>query len=151
MQTLYFALAFAIGLVLPLQAAINNTLKPVLGGSTLLVALVSFCVGGLVLAGLSLLSAQPFGSLSNLPKVAWWQLLGGTLGAFFVFGTTLLAPRIGLAALMALIVAGQLCSSLLFDRIGVFGLAVRSVAWPQLVGVALVIAGVLLVNFGGRE
>ncbi len=151
MQPLFLVMAFAIGLVLPLQAAINNTLKPALGGSTLLVALVSFCVGGLVLAGLSLLSAQPLASLSNLSKVAWWQLLGGALGAFFVFGTTLLAPRIGLAALMALIVAGQLCSSLLFDRIGVFGLPVRAVSWPQLAGVLLVVAGVLLVNFGGRE
>jgi transporter family-2 protein len=38
-------LALVIGLVIPLQAAVNNQLKGVIGGSTVLAALVSFLCG----------------------------------------------------------------------------------------------------------
>src|SRR3990170_4500984 len=93
-------LALVIGLVIPLQAAVNNQLK------------------------------------------------GGPMGALFVFGTTLLAPRLGVAAMLALIICGQIASSLMFDRFGVLGLPLREISTPRLIGAALVVAGVLLVNFG---
>ncbi len=82
--------------------------------------------------------------------MAWWEWLGGALGAFFVFGSTLLAPRIGVAAMIALIVAGQVISSLVFDRYGLLGLPVRSISGVRLAGAALILAGAVLVNFGDR-
>ncbi len=98
----------------------------------------------------SALAGQPFAALGGLPRVPWWQWLGGFLGAFFVFGSTLLAPRIGLAAMISLIVAGQVCSSLLFDHFGFMGLEVRGLSWVRLLGAGLILAGAVLVNFGER-
>jgi transporter family-2 protein len=72
------------------------------------------------------------------------------MGALFVFGTTLLAPRIGVTVMVALIIGGQVLSSLLFDRFGLLGFAVREISLPRLAGVLLVLAGVLLVSFGDR-
>lgn len=150
MVLFFLLMAFSIGLVIPLQSAVNSSLRDTLGSGSMLAALVSFAVGTLVLALISAMTGQPFGTLAGLPRIAWWQWLGGALGAFFVFGSTLLAPRIGLAAMISLIVAGQVLSSLVFDRYGLVGLPVRDVSWIRLAGVILLLGGAVLVNFGDR-
>jgi transporter family-2 protein len=150
MVLLLLLLAFVIGLMLPLQAAINSSLRDTLGSGSVLAALVSFGVGTLALASLGLITGQPFAALSGLPRIAWWQWLGGFLGATFIFGSTLLAPRIGLAAMTSLIVAGQVVSSLTFDRYGLLGLPIRGISWVRLVGALLLLVGAVLVNFGDR-
>ena len=150
MILLFLAMAFAIGLAVPLQSAVNNALRASLHSGSMLAALVSFTVGTVALLVVSGLTGQPFASLEGLPRVPWWQWLGGFLGAFFVFGSTLLAPRIGLAAMVSLIVAGQVCSSLIFDRFGLLGLELRGLSWIRLLGAALILAGAVLVNFGDR-
>jgi transporter family-2 protein len=143
----YLLLAFAIGCMIPLQAAINNQLKAHLDGSTLMAAFVSFFVGTVALAVAVAFSGTRWQSLAGLGDAKAWQLTGGLLGAVFVFATTLLVPRIGAAKMMALIVAGQVLVSLLLDHQGWLGLAVREVTTPRLIGAVLLVAGVLLVNF----
>lgn len=150
MTLLLLAMAFFIGLVIPLQSAVNSSLRDTLRSGSLLAALVSFGVGTGVLLLASILTRQPLAALGGLSRVAWWEWLGGALGAFFVFGSTLLAPRIGLAAMISLIVAGQVCSSLAFDRFGWFGLPERGITWIRLLGAVLILAGAVLVNFGDR-
>lgn len=146
----FLLMAFVIGLIVPLQSTVNNALRATLGSGTLLAAFVSFAVGTLSLLILGVATSQPFATLGGLPRVPWWQWLGGVMGAFFVFGTTLLAPRIGLAAMVSLIVAGQVVSSLLFDRFGLLGLPVRDISWVRLGGALFILAGAVLVNFGDR-
>jgi transporter family-2 protein len=150
MVLLFLIMAFAIGLAIPLQSAINNALRASLQSGSMLAALVSFAVGTAALLVASALTGQPFAALGGLVRVPWWQWLGGVLGAYFVFGSTLLAPRIGMAAMVALIVAGQVCSSLVFDRFGLLGLQVRGLSWIRIAGAALILVGAILVNFGDR-
>lgn len=150
MYLLYLLLALIIGLIVPLQSAVNNQLKLVMGGSTLLAALVSFAIGTLALLFVALANPQKWGDLAQLGQASWWQFSGGVMGALFVFGTTLLAPRIGVTVMVALIIGGQVLSSLLFDRFGLLGFEVREISLPRLAGVLLVLAGVLLVSFGDR-
>ncbi|MBM3117429.1 DMT family transporter [Jeongeupia naejangsanensis] len=150
MQLMYFLLATAIGLVIPLQAAVNNHVRLLIGGSTVLAALVSFGVGTITLGLAALLTGQRWAGLANLSNASAWQLGGGVLGAFFVFGSTLIAPRIGVAAMISLIIAGQVCASLLFDRFGLLGMPLREVGGWRLLGALLVVIGVALVNFGDR-
>lgn len=147
---LYFVLAFAIGVLMPLQTAVNSDLRAQLGDNVLMATTISFTVGAITMALLALASGERAGSLQALTQLHWWQLSGGVLGAAIVAGSILLAPRIGLAGMTALVVGGQLCASLLFDRHGFLGLAERAITTPRLLGVLLVLAGVLLVNFGDR-
>ena len=142
----YLAFAFAIGCMIPLQAAINSQLKTPLGGSTLLAALVSFAVGTLALAIVAA-STDRVQNLAGVAAARPWQLTGGLLGAVFVFGTTLLAPQIGVAKMTALIVAGQVIVSMILDHQGWLGLAVREITPLRVAGGVLVVAGVTLVNF----
>lgn len=150
MYPFYLLLALAIGLIVPLQSAVNNQLKHVLGGSTILAALISFSVGTLALALMALFTQQKWSNMIQLGQASGWQLTGGTMGALFVFGTTLLAPRLGMATMLALIISGQILASLMFDRFGWLGLPVREISAPRLIGAMLVLAGVFLVNFGDR-
>ncbi|QKJ65584.1 DMT family transporter [Deefgea piscis] len=148
MTYLYSLFALSIGLIIPLQAAINNQLKSVIGHSTLLAALVSFSVGTLALLCISLATGQKISALAQLPKAEPWMLLGGLLGAVFVFGTTLIAPKLGAATMLSLIITGQIIASMLFDRFGWFAMPMKDLSWPRLLGAALIIIGVVLVNFG---
>ncbi len=150
MLLMFILMAFAIGLVIPLQSAVNGALRNTLGSGSVLAAFVSFAVGTAVLGAASGLTAQPFATLGGLSRIPPWQWVGGALGAFFVFGSTLVAPRIGMAAMISLIVAGQVCSSLAFDHFGWVGLPVRGISGVRIAGAALILAGVLLVNFGDR-
>jgi transporter family-2 protein len=143
-------LAFSIGMFLPLQVAINNALKTDVADSTLLAALVSFGVGTLTLLLFSVATRQPIQVLSSLPHLTWWKLVGGTFGALFVFSSIYLAPRIGFAAMASLIITGQIFASLLMDRVGFLGVPVRDISIVKLSGAALLIAGIILVNFGDR-
>ena len=148
MTYFYSLFALTIGLIIPLQAAINHQLKSVIGHSTLLAALVSFSVGTLALLCISLATGQKISALAQLPKAEPWMLLGGLLGAVFVFGTTLIAPKLGAATMLSLIITGQIIASMLFDRFGWFAMPTKDLSWPRLLGAALIIVGVLLVNFG---
>ncbi|WP_232522455.1 DMT family transporter [Chitinibacter sp. GC72] len=150
MQSFYALFALLIGLIVPLQAAVNNQLKTVIGGSTLLAALVSFAVGILTLLLMSALTGQKMSGLLSITKAEPWMLLGGVMGAMFVFGTTLIAPKLGAASMMALIIGGQVVASLLFDRFGWLGLPLRDLSWPRLLGAGLIVLGALLVNFGDQ-
>jgi transporter family-2 protein len=143
----YFLLAFVLGCALPLQALINNQLKSHLGGSTLLTAIVSFIVGIVALVFVSAMTGQRWQSLSAVGKASPWELAGGLLGALYVFGAMLLAPRIGMAKMMSLIIAGQVLVSLVLDHNGWLGAAVREATLTRLAGALLVVLGVLLVNY----
>ena len=76
----------------------------------------------------------------------WWSWLGGSLGAFFVAVTVILAFKLGATGLMAWIIAGQLIASIMLDHTGALGFAVREVSWQRLAGVALLLGGAVLVN-----
>lgn len=149
-QAIYALLALGIGLVIPLQAAVNNQLKITIGGSTLMAALVSFACGTLTLTVVAMATQENWRGLAQTVQAPWWQLTGGAMGALFVFGTTLLAPRLGLAVMIALIIGGQILSSLAFDRIGLLGVPVRELTAPRVLGALLTVIGVVLVNFGDR-
>ena len=150
MNTVYAILALTIGLIVPLQAAVNHQLKGLLDGSTILSTLVSFICGASVMALAALLGGQRLNTLGNLSQVPWWQLTGGLMGALFVFVSTLVAPRIGFAALVALVTTGQVLCGLAMDHYGTLGMQVRELSSARVMGALLVIAGVVLVNFGDK-
>ena len=59
----------------------------------------------------------------------------------------MLLPKLGAAGFMALALAGQVVGSLLLDHFGWFGLVERQINLPKLVGVMLLMAGVVLIQF----
>lgn len=142
--------AFFIGCIIPLQALVNNSLRVTVGSGAVFAAFMNFLVGAIILGVICVVSGEKWSSVIRLDSIAPWQLAGGVLGAIFVFGTTLIAPRIGVATMLSLVITGQILASLVFDRIGILGLVERELSTPRLIGAVLVVAGVLLVNFGDK-
>lgn len=141
----YLAFAFAAGAMLPLQFGINAELARWVD-SPLRAALVSFAVGTAVLLAAAVPVMRGWPELERLGAAPWWVWVGGALGAFYVLGSIVTAPRLGAATLVALILAGQAVASLLVDHFGWVGFEEHPVTPGRLLGVALLAAGVLLVR-----
>ncbi|MBX6333893.1 DMT family transporter [Candidatus Saccharibacteria bacterium] len=143
MNYLSAAMAFACGAIVPVQAAVNATLRTHLS-SPMQAAFVNFAVGAIVLALYIFFERSPMPSASSLAQVPWWGWIGGMLGAFFVFSSLFVVPKLGAAAMLALIVAGQMTSSLLIDHFGVLNLAQQSITLWRVFGVGLVVVGAVI-------
>ena len=145
MAALYFLFAFVAGAMLPFQAGINAQLARWLH-SPIRASFVSFLVGTIVLFVLSVVVWRPLPSGSRLAGAPWWVWIGGLLGAFYVAGTVVTAPRLGAATLIGLIVAGQAIASLVVDHFGMVGFTEHHATPGRIAGMALVVAGVTLVR-----
>lgn len=142
---MYYIIALCMGLAIAMQAPINAALARDLGGASLVSALISFAIGTVCLVVLAYFSGVlHFDTVKILPQQAWWKFLGGILGAFFVFGTILLAPKIGLINMFLIVLVGQLIASMLLDSIGAFGLSVKAITWQKIVGFVIICAGLLV-------
>lgn len=142
---LLLVLAFLGGAVLPFQVGINSQLRQWLG-SPVLASLVSFAVGAAGLAVFALVLRLPVPGLNRLSVAPLWVWAGGLLGAFYVFVTIFVAPRLGATVLAVLIVAGQVMTSLAVDHFGLAGFVRHPVTLWRLVGAAVVLAGVAMIR-----
>lgn len=142
---LLLCVALVVGMGLPLQSGINAQLRVNLG-HPLLAALVSFGVGTLALALLTLALRIAIPATTQLSQIPWWQWTGGFIGAIYIFSAVLLAPKLGATALVGAMVAGQLMASLVYDHYGVVGYPVYPINLQRVAGVALIGLGVWLVQ-----
>jgi len=107
---------------------------------------VSFLVGLLFLLIAAAFVSRPLPSWGRLGDAPWWVWLGGALGAFYVVGSIVAAPKLGAATLIGLVVAGQSLASLVVDHFGWVGFETKHVTPGRLAGMALVGVGVALVR-----
>jgi transporter family-2 protein len=131
-----------VGGLLAMQPVINSGLARSTSG--IAAALVSFAVGSLILAGILVISGQA-GSISGTFNVSWYYLLGGALGAIYVFWALTAVKTIGAGGLAAATITGQLTCALVLDKIGFLGLEEAGVGPSRLAGVALLLAGTYLI------
>jgi transporter family-2 protein len=131
-----------VGGCIALQAPINAGLGKFTGNFA--AATVSFAVGTLLLAGIVVLSGKA-GGVGEAVHVQWYYLLGGALGAAYVFSALVLVSQIGAGAVAAATVTGQLTTSVVLDRIGFLGLDQEPLTASRVAGVGLLLAGTYLV------
>jgi len=128
------------------QAPINAELSRGLG-LPVAAAAASFVSGAIILAMITATISQVQGVPPDWRAPAPWLFVaGGVLGAAFVTGGIILIPRMGAAATMAFIVAGQLMAGMLLDRIGFMGMAVREITLGRVGGAVLLLVGALLIR-----
>ncbi len=141
----YILLAIVAGFCLPTQAGINAQLN-LWSRSAILAAAISFAVGTIGLVVYALVLRIPWPAGDTISRYPWWIWSGGLLGAFFVASTIVLAPRLGATAMVALIVAGQMIASLVLDHFGWLGYSMHPASGLRMLGVALLVAGVMLIR-----
>ena len=146
MGAVWSVLGILAGMLLALQGPINAQLARALG-SPIAAAAMSFIAGTLVLTVITLAMVQAQGiSIAWRAPPLWMLFAGGCLGAIFVTCALILTPKLGVAATMAFIVAGQLLAGLLIDRLGYFDLAVRELTLGRVAGAILLVIGALMLR-----
>lgn len=143
----WLALAVAAGGCIALQAAANAALRHQLGDARY-AAFFSIC-GTILTAIVFMLLVRPAPpSGAAVRGAAWWNWIGGPLGALFVLSGAALTPKLGAAAFIAAVVGGQLICSLALDHYGLLNLPQQGLSAGRVLGAAMVFAGVLLVRYG---
>lgn len=145
MGVVWSLLGILSGAFIAVQAPINSQLARDLG-LPVAAAAFSFLSGAIVLGIISVMVVKLQGITLDWKAAPWLFVAGGMLGGFYVTLSTILTPRIGAAALMAFLVAGQLLAGMLIDRIGFLGVAVREISLGRVAGGVLLLAGALLIR-----
>lgn len=145
MHLLFVVFALVAGVLLPTQAGINTQLAKSLG-HPLLAACVSFIVGTIALLLYTFERHIPLPTLSVAVQAPWYLWVGGLLGAFYLTTTIILAPVLGAATMIGLVVAGQMLGSIFIDHFGLVGFPVHPISLWRSVGAIFLIIGVFLIQ-----
>lgn len=137
--------ALIIGASIPLQVALNSQLSGVTG-NPMTSSLIAFTMGTVAL-GLLWLAFRPavpgLRTLADSPRSAWF---GGVLAAAYLVSVVSVAPRLGVGLTTCLILVGQLVTALAIDHFGAFGSPHQAMNLWRLDGLALMVAGVVMVK-----
>jgi transporter family-2 protein len=145
MLWIFVVWALIAGVLFPLQSGINSQLG-VLVGDPGRGALVSFTVGFIVLLIYSFTIRKSWPPVSRLVRAPWWIWTGGLYGTVIVATAIILAPRLGAALFISLLVTGQMAGALIFDHFGVVGFETRPINLVRVMGTLMLIGGVFLIR-----
>lgn len=143
MKLMFALLVVLAGICTSIQTGMNAQVRLALGHATT-AAMVNFMVGFLALFSVITLFRIPLPSWSAVGSVPVWAWFGGCLGAFLIGTLALSAHELGGAAIVALLVTGQLLAALVLDHYGWLGFPVRSLTLARVVGSALIVIGLIL-------
>ena len=126
----------AVGLQSPLASMISQRLG--IFESVFIVHL-----GGAIIALLPLLFYSG-GKLAQWRSVPWYALGAGIFGLIVIGAISYMIPRVGVAASITTVVAGQLLVGTILDHFGWLGAMERSLDLTRALGLAVVLFGVWL-------
>ena len=125
----------AVGLQGPLASMISQRLG--IFESVFIVHL-----GGMLIALVPMLI---YGSkLAQWRSVPWYALGAGIFGLIVIASISYMIPRVGVAAAVTSVVAGQLLVSAVLDHFGLLGAAVKPLDLTRILGLGVVMLGVWL-------
>ena len=143
---IFLLLAIGAGIVVPMQAIVNNNLTRFVE-HPLIAVFISFIIGTLAILAYIFAAGIPLSNsvvpLKNAPLIAW---MGGILGAFYITSVVFLIPRLGVALTFSLIIAGQMLITVVIDHFGLLGVPVHNINWQRFFGIVLITCGVILVR-----
>jgi bacterial/archaeal transporter family-2 protein len=137
------SLALVAGLAGSIQVAVMGRFGERIGSFEALAANLIFSSLIAVIVLLSL--RQSLAGFGEAVRSPWWYWVGGGgMGVVVVLTITVVTPRIGAAATIGLLIAGQLAMGALIDRYGWFGVDKVPLTWPRALGIVLLALGALL-------
>ncbi len=143
MKLLLVAFAALGGAILPLQALINARRGETMNGPVW-AATISFVVGTIGLFAYLLVQRTPWPNLAQAATVPVWAWLGGLFGALYVVAATTTVPKLGAAAMISLVILGQMTASLLLDQFGVLS-AGHAITPQRAIGALMLVGGAMLI------
>ena len=139
-------LALAAGAAIAIQATMNAQLGVVLKNS-ILATCIAFLLSLIITLFVMLITTKQYPNLSDIKAVPIYLWCGGALSAFGVGMFYYLIPKMGAGSVMSYALTGQLVIALLASHFGWFNLPANSIDSIKTIGAALLIIGVLLINW----
>lgn len=142
MPTILFILLIGLagGIAVGLQSPLASMLSQKLG---IFESVFIVHVGGAIVSLIPLLFVGG-GKLSEWRSAPWYALLAGVFGLVVIGAVSIIIPRVGVAASIITIVAGQLLVGTLLDHFGWLGAAARPLDLTRAIGLVVVLVGVWL-------
>jgi transporter family-2 protein len=126
----------AVGLQSPLASMITQRIG-------VLESVFIVHIGGAIVALIPLL-VMGGGKLAQWRSVPWYALGAGVFGLVVIAAISYMIPRVGVAASITTIVAGQLLVGTILDHYGLLGATGRLLDTTRLIGLGVVLFGVWL-------
>jgi bacterial/archaeal transporter family-2 protein len=137
------ALALVAGLAGSIQVAVMGRFGERIGSFEALAANLAFST--IIAVTVLLVVRQSLAGFGDALRSPWWYWVGGGgMGVVVVLTITVVTPRLGAAATIALLIAGQLAMAAAIDRYGWFGVEKVALTWPRALGLLLLAAGAVL-------
>lgn len=137
------ALAVAVTLTSGLAGGVQAAVMGELGERVGIAPAIAFSVlvsMGFALAVL-LVWERSFGGIRDAAQQPIWLWIGGVMSLYIVLAITIATPRIGVAATIGLVIAGNLVMAAAIDRWGLLAQDQIPITWHRLLGLALLAAG----------
>jgi transporter family-2 protein len=146
----FLLLTILAGGLIPVQAGINATMGKTLqspGWSTA----INFAAGLVCSTIIAFFFSAPGPVFQRAGNAPWWAWTGGAVGAIFVCWSLMAVEKLGFVGLIAGLLAGQLIAGVIMDQFGAFGNEKRPIDVYRIAGVIMLLAGFVLVQYGGRK
>jgi len=142
MDTIILIIAVGLigGIAIGLQSPMSSLISQKLG---VLESVFIVHLGGAIIALIPLLFYGG-GKLGQWRNVPWYALGAGFFGLVVITALSYMIPRVGVAAAITTLVAGQLLIATILDHYGMLGAAIRSLDVTRVIGMSVVLFGVWL-------
>jgi len=137
---LIILIGLAGGIAVGLQSPLASMLSQRLG---IFESVFIVHLGGAILALIPLLFYSG-GRLSQWRSVPWYALCAGIFGLVVISAISYMIPRVGVAAAITTVVAGQLLVGMMLDHFGLLGASERALDLTRVSGMIVVLVGVWL-------
>ena len=143
---LFMLVALLAGSSFVFQQAVNSNLRIEIG-SAWWAGFFSYLGGTLVMLVIVILMREPLLSPNLIYRSSWWSWSGGLFGAIYIGISILLLPRLGVFTVVALIVIGQLVTSLVFDHFAILNVPLQPVSIMRIIGAVFLFIGAILIRW----
>ena len=113
-------------------------------GSPVKATAIVFWTGTIILLIISVIQNQTT-KLPKIQRAPWWGYLGGVLGAINVVLGAWLVTQLGVGLTTSLQLVGIMAAGLMIDQFGRLGAQKRSIGRLQLIGLAILLIGAVMV------
>lgn len=144
-QLVLFILVALGGARLSMQIAWNARLRTATG-SAVLTTMISVLVTLVTLVLVWVSGATSRGSIPAFNSLPKWTWFGGVFASYYLVVSLVAIPKLGAAMAFSLVIAGQMVTALILDSTGVFGVPQVSLSPSRLLGTALLLIGVILIQ-----
>lgn len=142
MKTPFLLLSMFLGVVLTVHLAMNGVVGATLNNARVGNALF-WCIGAVGAVAIGSTGWQA-GALGGLRAINPILFVAGLMGASLVFGIAWLIPRVGAGPFTFALLGGQIISAMILSHYGWLNSPKQPITIMNLIGAAVLVAGVLL-------